>query len=285
MRCGAKVPEYVKSCQSLIALGKSYSSSKLYHDNLCAFLCLAVHCNLRAGKSFHYKLESQTKQFSKELCEGISLVDVPQFENEFSVNVDIYCLSPDHSLIPRYMSKFKCGDKMVLNLTPDRTHLSCINKVDTFLTRLKCVKCSRLFDHMSHLTRHIKVCKKKQAICFSGGSYKLPLNMHKKLVRAGIEVPDGEQIAYKWYATFDCERILDMTIADMTTDDKMEYLNRHIPVSISLVSNVPDFTDPILLCERNPDVLVDKIFRPLREIRDIAACSQHLGQCFQRFGC
>ena len=117
MGCGAEVPEYVKSCHSLITLDKSYSSGKLYNDNLCAVRCLAVHRNLKADKSFHYKLESQTKQFSKEFplwCDGISLVDIPRFENEFSVDVDIYSLSPDHSVIPRYMSKSKHGDKMVL---------------------------------------------------------------------------------------------------------------------------------------------------------------------------
>ena len=198
-------------------------------------------------------------------------MDVPRFENEFSVDVDIYCLSPDHSVIPRYMSKSKHGDKMVLNLTPDGTHLSYVKKVDTFLTRFKCDQCSRHFDHMSHLTRHSKVCKKKQAIYFPGGSYKLPLNMHEKLVRVGIEVPDGKRIAYKWFATFDCESILDTNIADKTTDDKTEYLNRHIPVSMSLASNVPGFTDPVFLCERNPDVLVDTFLKSLREIKDKAA--------------
>ena len=175
------------------------------------------------------------------------------------MDVDIYTLSPDHSVIPRYMSKSKHGENMVLDLTPDGTHLSYVKKVDTFLTRFKCDQCSRIFDRVSNHKRHVKVCKKKQVIYFRGGSYKLPLNMHEKLVRAGIEVPDGEQIAYKWFATFDCESILDTTITDTTTDDQTEYLNRHIPVSMSLASNVQGFTD-----ERNPDVLVDKFLKSLR---------------------
>ena len=265
--CGTELPEYIKSCHCIIALDKNVKG-KVYTDMLCAFRCLAVHKNLQSGKKFNFKLESQTIGLAKSFpqwSQGISIFDLPRFENEFSINVDVYSLTSDQTVIPRYLSDNTHGDdKMVLNMSSDN-HLSYVKNIDTYLSRYKCGTCSRIFNHLGHLKSHMKCCLKRQTISFPGGHYKLSLNLSQKLERSGIDVPP-ECRHCKSFATFDCESILDTDHADVT-DHKTEYFNAHIPVSVSIASNIDGHRDPVFICEKDPDDLTSEFLRHLHAIK------------------
>ena len=200
--CGSELPDYIKSCKCIIALDKN-KNGKLYTDMLCAFRCLVFHRNLQNGKKFNFKLECQTKNHAISFprwSQGISIFDLPLFENKFSINVDVYSLTPDHTVIPRHLSDNTDGnDKMVLNMSSDN-HLSYVKNIDGYLTKYQCVTCSRVFDQLSHLKRHTKCCLKRQAIYFPGGCYRLPQNVFQKLEHVGITVPADRRYD-KWFAT------------------------------------------------------------------------------------
>ena len=278
---GNELPSYIKSNSCIIALDRRGTGKReLYTDMLCAFRCLVVYNNTKAGKSHKFKLESQTKQLSRpypEWCHGVSVADLPRFESEFSIDIDVYSLTPNQSVIPRYLSKNKYGNKLVLNLSPDN-HLSYVNDVETYLSRYMCPMCSRMFYRLHNQTRHSKTCKKNQRYKFPGGSYRLPINLFQKLDRVGIHVPQSRR-HYKWFATFDCESILSSNDTGTTSaDTHTEYMNTHVPVSISVASNVDGFREAVLICEENPQTLADKFIEHLSTINHKA--SQLARQCW-----
>ena len=155
---GNELPNYIKLNTCIIALDRKRGTRELYTDMSCAFRCPVVHNNTKAGKPYKFKLESQTKKLSEpylEWCHRVSVTDLPRFEREFSVNIDVYSLTPNQSVIPRYLSKNKYGDKLVLNLSPDH-HLSYVNSVDTYLSRYICPTCSRMFNRILNQIWHTK---------------------------------------------------------------------------------------------------------------------------------
>ena len=162
--CGIELPEYIKSCHCIIALDKNVKG-KLYTDMLCAFQCLVVHKDLQSGKKFNFKLESQAKDLAKSFpqwSQGISIFDLPRFENKFSINVHVYSLTSDCTVIPCYLSDNTRGyDKVVLNMTSDN-HLSYVKNIDTYLSKYKCATCSLIFDHLGHLKTHVKCCLERK---------------------------------------------------------------------------------------------------------------------------
>ena len=92
-----------------------------------------------------------------------------------------------------------------------------------------------------------------------------------KFERVDLVVPHPERFYY-FLATFDCESAL-RPIRKLSDDDdakKPTYLKTHIPVSISVASNVPDFTDAKYFCDEDPSTLVRDFVSYLCEISDIA---------------
>ena len=92
---------------------------------------------------------------------GISIFDLPRFENKFSINLDVYSLTSDCTVIPRYLSDNTRGDdKVVLNMSSDN-HLSYVKNIDTYLSKYKCATCSHIFDHIGHLKTREMLFRKK----------------------------------------------------------------------------------------------------------------------------
>ena len=93
--CGINLPDFIINNTGLNALQKNYKNGKLYSDSLCSFRCLAPHtdCTLQ-------NLESKTKELFFCYCkfalvdpstfQGITLYDLIQIENCFSLNVNVY---------------------------------------------------------------------------------------------------------------------------------------------------------------------------------------------------
>ena len=133
---------------------------------------------------------------------------------------------------------------MVLNLL-DGGHLSYVCNVSAYLCKYQCELCQSNFDRLQNLKRHMKSCSKQTKHKFPCGYYTLPMTIFDKLERVDVVVPHSERF-YDFLATFDCESAL-RPVRKLSDDDddaeKTTYLNTHIPVSISVASNVQDFTD------------------------------------------
>ena len=92
-----KLPDYIKNKRSIITLDTRSNDGALIEDNLCAFRCLAYHKtkNRRAFERLTIKLyrEYFGERVSKRTnFKGLCLNDIPQFENAFDININIFQL-------------------------------------------------------------------------------------------------------------------------------------------------------------------------------------------------
>ena len=269
---GSKVilPSYVKNNRAIIGLVAG--SNGPYQDNLCLFRCLAVHAGVPVtdvetpAKTYfnqyltHMKLEA-------DRFEGVAMENLHDIENLFHININVYELKENEEgddiiaeLVRR--SPYSYEDTVYLNLY--RNHYSYIKDLDQYSHSFACQKCSKLWSSPWMLHRHERTCEANVQYRFPGGVYHTPQTVFEKLDDAGIEVNEEDRF-YPYRATYDIEVMLKDT--DRPNTDKIEWTNQHVPLSISICSNIEGFETPIcLVSDGNPDQLASKAVQYLNQL-------------------
>ena len=76
-----------------------------------------------------------------------------------------------------------------------------------------------------------------------------------------------DDLFYPHEIAFDFEAILKKIKSD--SDKKLQFTTNHIPVSVSILSNVDGFnTTPIFLCNESPEELINNFVKTLKLISD-----------------
>ena len=214
-----------------------------------AFHALAVHRNVQR-LSYQHQLETKTHSLVRTWHTPYLLFsDLPLFEEHFDIGMDIYSLTPDRCVVPRYLTTRRHGDHIVLDLS-DGGHLSYVSKVESYLTKYQCEMCETNFERFDNLTGHKRSCAYQTRHIFPGGYYTLPATIFEKLERVDVFVPQSDR-CYDFLVTFDCESALFPTEDTADPVAKTIYLNNHVPASISVASNVPDYVEPKFFCDEN----------------------------------
>ena len=92
--------------------------------------------------------------------------------------------------------------------------------------------------------RHEKSCDGKVQLKYPGGAYHVPKTIFEKLEEEGIIVPE-EARYFPYRATFDFECYFDKVKAgDLKNTGKLIWQSAHVPLSVSVCSNVPDYDKP-----------------------------------------
>lgn len=91
---------------------------------------------------------------------------------------------------------------------------------------------------------------------FPGGFYSNPQSVFDKLDQFGIYAEEKDRF-YVWFLVYDFEYIL-VPIKIKNTDN-LEYTEHHVPISVSICSNVNEYTAPHCIIEPNADDLVKKM--------------------------
>ena len=260
-----ELPDYIKVSKSIVALDKRRYDAKPYDDNLCAFRCLATHRN------GHERLETHTDHYFKQWIEyvnskegivhidpdqfmGISLDQMADFEHCFSVNVNVYQLQEDGSALSIYKSR--CHHKDTVHLNLYEHHLSYISNLNGYASKYQCQTCERHFSRINNMHRHQRICKGLTEHQFPGGFYTAPKTIFDKLEEFGIEVPHQKRL-YKWFLVYDFEAMLVPIQGDGS--DKLTWTARHVPISVSIASNVDGYTDPHCIVDPDIDALVQSM--------------------------
>ena len=206
-----------------------------------------------------------TKEFK-----GVCLDDLCSLERVFSTNVYVYELKEDEEgkvtaeLVRR--SPYTFDQTMNLNLYGD--HFSYINDMSKYSQSYACKKCDRLWKHVGHLHRHEQTCQANVRYRYPGGVYHPTKRVFDQLEDEGIEVPEEDRY-FPYRATFDIEVMLQPT--DKQRSVKVEWTSQHVLLSISVCSNVPEYTKPVcFVSEGNTADVVDACLRHLTEISDKA---------------
>lgn len=113
---------------------------------------------------------------------------------------------------------------------------------------------------------------------YPGGFYVNPPTIFEQLEQEGLHIPEHQRY-FPYRAVFDFECFLNKSAASSPTD-KLTWEAKHIPVSVSVCSNVPDYQAPrCFVTEGDSQSLVDKMMIYLTEISQRS--SQLLRENFQ----
>ena len=263
------LPQYVRKNRQ-IRTSCPHASDEMLKD-FCMFIALAQyrHPAVKNWKTRAVRYSYSWKEYMERIngedkpCKTlVELVDIPDFEECFQLNVNIYELHPDNTASARYKSIAKFDNEMNLNINGN--HVNLILDVTKFVRSYVCDYCQALFKTAFYLHRHQSGCNKKTTYVFSGGAYKYHSTLFDRLENVGIRVPNKDRL-FPYFICYDFEAIL--AKLDVDNSKKLNFTHRHVPVSCSVASNVPGYTSAVCLIDASPVQLVNKLFDRLDEIR------------------
>ena len=255
----------LKKTKSLHPLVKNSHTGKAYQDNLCAFRCLALHRghDIKSLEGPSLKFFRQWTDESVESFPGISFEDFPKFEECFDVNLEVYNLMEDGLAWSVYKSRGQCGPTMYLNMFEH--HLSYIRRFSQYAQKYQCQTCDRHFKQSVDLHRHQKSCNNKTKFVYPGWFHQARVSIFDKFDQYEIHVPEDERV-FPWYVCYDFEALLQKVRKFPT--EALQWTAKHLPISVSICSNVEGYTDPICFVEPDQDRLVEAMVTYLEDIAE-----------------
>ena len=261
---GVNLPTYVKNNKSIIGL-ETDSHGVIYIDNLCLFRCLGLHL----GRDVTTLYEEYTDQPVWKF-EGVVIDELPKVESMFEVNIVVYNLREESAQLVR-RSLGKHDNIMYVNLY--ESHFSYIQDMKSYSHSYMCSKCENsLWKYPSLLKRHELTCEAGVRHIYNGGVYHPPPSVFERLDDEGVDVSDSLRF-YPYRATFDFECFFTGDNLPANSD-KLQWSARHVPLSVSVASNVPGY-EPALcfVTDGDADKLVGCMMTRLNTISDAAFAS------------
>ena len=263
---GVTLPDYVKNNKAIVGLAKDENGA-IYNDNLCLFRCLALHLGREAAALYAEYTDTSVLDFA-----GVTLDDLHKVESKFETNVVVYQLVEIDNgktmaeLVRRSPAQYQ--ETMYVNL--HESHYSYIQDIGKYCHSYKCSKCEQaLWKCPWELHRHERTCEGGIRRVYKGGVYRPPSSIFERLEDEGIIVEDVLRY-YPYRATFDFECYFDRDNVPADSD-RVQWIARHVPLSVSLASNVPGYETPrCYVTEGDSDKLVADMMAGLVATSDAA---------------
>ena len=273
---GIDLPDYVKNNKAVVGVEKD-GHGVIYRDNMCLFRCLALHkgCDVRRLEATVATLYAEYTDTAVNDFVGVTLDELDEVETTFKTNVVVYKLEEigdgktTAELVRRSADKYP--DTMYMNLY--ETHYSYIHDIGMYCHSYRCRKCGNsLWKTQQHLLRHERTCEAGVNRMYKGGVYRPPPSIFQRLDDEGIVVAPVLRY-YPYRATFDFECYFDRDNVPADTDH-VQWVARHVPLSVSLASNVPGYEPAqCFVTDGDADKLVADMMTRLNTISDAAFAS------------
>ena len=264
------LPDYIARKSSIISLVKNAIGIR-YQDHLCSYRALATHRQqTRVEESVagyynqwrHYMAnENEIIPENPQEYGGVEYEHLPQFERCFHLQVTVCCLEINGTVTTVHHPTTTYKEKIYFNIFDN--HLSYIVNFNAYSSKFKCCRCERLFSKLNLMKTHLRTCSRATKLQFPGGIYTPTPSIYEDLADFDIDVPISDQF-FEYFAVFDFEAILNKRQDRIS--DKSVWLTEHLPVSVSICSNVPDFENPRCFVEPDGDILLGDMVEYLREI-------------------
>ena len=261
------LPDYVKRNKAIVGLVKDNNRKSTFNDNICLFRCLALHLGREAAALYAEYTNTPVHAFV-----GVTLDDLHKVESKFETNVVVYQLVPTGNektmaeLVRRSTGHYP--ETMYVNL--HETHYSYIRDINMYCHSWRCRNCEQaLWKTPYDLHRHERTCTEGIKRVYKGGVYRPPSSVFERLDDEGIVVSDYLRY-YPYRATFDFECYFDGENIPTNTDH-VEWIARHVPLSVSVASNVPGYEPAqCYITDGDSDKLVEEMMNNLIAISDTA---------------
>ena len=276
-----KLPDYIKNNKAIIGLDKDKYSKYEHQDNLCFFRALAVHQgvpwenNLQMMNATRH-LFSLVSTEDPKTFKGVQLQDLPDLEKKFKVNINVFHLiEKEDGKITAQIVQRSCRryeDTMNLNLYGN--HFSLITNLDHYCQTSECRVCGKLWKTVWQMSYHERTCDQVTKKKFVGGSYQPEPTVFELLADEGIIIPEEDRY-YPYRITYDFESYF---LKDdlPASSEKLTWEAKHIPLSVSVCSNVPAYQEPqCFVTKGNPQELVSKMVDYMHQIQTRAEVHLH----------
>ena len=236
---GIDLPDYVKNNKAVVGLEKDHYRTRTYNDNLCLFRCLGLHLGREPAALLAEYTDTPVCNFA-----GVPIQDLHKIEAKFKTNVCVYKLEEiaggktTAELVRRSTARYP--DTMYVNIF--ETHFSYIKDINMYSRSWRCRNCEQaLWKSSWELYRHERTCEAGVNRIYKGGVYRPPSSVFERLDDEGIVVDESLRY-YPYRATFDFECYFTGDTLPADTDH-VQWVARHIPLSVSVASNVPGYED------------------------------------------
>ena len=270
---GVTLPDYLKHNKAVVGLAKDEHGAT-YNDNLCLFRCLALHqgCDVRHLEATVVTLYAKYTDIPVHDFAGVTIEDVHKVETKFKTNVVIYQLvkTPDGKTVAELVRRSPAQYPETMYVHLYETHFSYIRDMKKFSHSYRCSKCENsMWKRPAWLERHELRCEAGVNRKYKGGVYHPPPSVFERLDDEGIVVEKMLRY-YPYRATFDFESYFSDERLPANSD-KLQWSARHIPLSVSVASNVPGHVAPCcFITDGDSDKLVADMMRHLHTISDAA---------------
>lgn len=243
---GAKIilPDFIKNSKSIIGLEN-------YNDNLCFWRCLAIqlfnikrvsNASTKARELFYeYYNNKDYKKYA-----GVNLSELPLIEEHYKININVFQFIATETNEIFIRSKNNYDQEMNINLY--NNHFSLIKKIEKFIKNYNCENCGSVFNDIKILSKHSKNCNKGETkFNFVGGLYKPNQNIFERVDKLGVYV--DEELRYNpYFICYDFEAMLNKIDENQKNT---KWTAQHIPISVSVCSNIPNFTEAVCIVNEN----------------------------------
>ena len=242
---GIALPDYVKNNKAVVGLERNKQNS-IYRDNLCLFRCLALHkgCDVHRLEVTVATLYAEYTDMPVHDFTGVTLDDLLKVESKFETNVTVYKLvdTSEETTTAELVRRSECHYPHTMYMNLYETHYSYIHDIGMYCHSYRCRKCGNsLWKWPRDLLRHERTCEAGVNRIYKGGVYRPPSSVFERLDDEGIVVGDSLRF-YPYRATFDFECYFTGDTLPADTDH-VQWVARHIPLSVSVASNVPGYED------------------------------------------
>ena len=249
--------------------------SKLKDNNLCLFSCVAMTKGATKDKyimkSKQLYQEFYEKKYDKSF-EGVQLdKELNQVEEKFKLNIHLVNFDDENEVfICRRPPIIKKDFENVYYLK-HKNHCMYVKDFNKLCHKFKCEKCSKIFISGKQLTRHIKTCEVIVKDVFNKDSllYRPKENFLKQLFTdKGLKFDFEKDCVLPYFIVYDYEAMLPKKLIKK---EKLSFTNEHIPISVSVNSNVDGFNKAKCFVvddyENSPYKMNEAFFTHLKEIQ------------------
>ena len=132
-----------------------------------------------------------------------------------------------------------------------------------YAQKYQCRVCDRHFKQAGDLHRHQNICTNKTKFVYPGGFHQARESIFERLEQYDIHVPENDR-TFPWFVCYDFEVLL-QKIQDQTAD-MLQWTHKHIPISVSICSNVEGYIDPVCIVNANQNQLVENMVTEMNAI-------------------
>ena len=253
--------------------------------NLCFFLCLIAHSQEKEKKKRKRLIRCQSEAIRLAMkwmrhngddvrmldYQGVTLRDLNSLCKFFKIGLRIYKMEEKQGQKSAFLERRELDhqfvDIMNLHLNDEEDHLDYITDMDSYSYSYTCKSCKQYFVARWNCMRHEATCDRSTKWTYVGGPYHPKRNAFEDLDKAGVHVGSHSRF-HQYRVAYDFESFL---TPQCTSHSPAGYKNSHVPMSVSIVSNIPGYEEEqCLISEGCPQELINRFLNLLWKMSDRA---------------